>query len=76
MDTTLGKLLALQGRKVALALADGGRIDDCTIVALPARAASKFWLSTGGRDIVVAARDVADVWELEAFEAQEARVVG
>ena len=70
MDTTLAKLLAIQGRRVAIVLKDGGRIDECTVVALPVHVAAKFWVATGARDIVISAAQVAEVWEVNAEVAR------
>lgn len=59
----LSKLRSLEGQRVAVALNDGTRIDDCQLVSLPLRGLHTFWLFTGGEDLFVPAESVLAVWE-------------
>lgn len=53
----------LEGRAVNLALADGTRIDDASLVS--ARG-STLWIFRNGADTFVPVGDVVDVWESAA----------
>ena len=59
-------LRTLEGRTVHVALADGSRMDDVTLVS--ARG-SKLWVFTGGEDTFVAVDSVVDVWEAQPVRA-------
>jgi len=50
----IGSLHSLEGRQVGLALVDGSRIDDATLVSARA-AAGTLWLFSGGADVFVPA---------------------
>ena len=56
------RLLALEGRRVSVALVDGSRIDDCQLVSTRVRVRS-LWLAVDNTDVFVPIVDVADVWE-------------
>jgi hypothetical protein len=58
-----GILIALEGRRVSVALKDGSRIDDCQLVSSGRKGVTKLWLYTNGEDVFVPHRDVVDVWE-------------
>ena len=64
MDRTLAKLLEVQGRRIAIGLRSGLRMEDCRLVALPTRLTPKFWLFTEDQNIVVSADDIVEVYEL------------
>lgn len=64
MDATLAKLLEVQGQTVTIALADGRRIDECCLAALPLQLRTLFWVSSGDEDIVVSPAEITAVWEL------------
>lgn len=57
------QLLALEGSRVSLALADGSRLDDCELVSAGRHRVGTLWLFTNGTDRFVALCDVVDVWE-------------
>jgi hypothetical protein len=59
----LGRLTALEGRQVSLALRNGDRIDDAQLVSARRNRAGTLWLFTNGSDRFVAVGDVIDVWE-------------
>jgi hypothetical protein len=52
----------LEGRTVSIALADGSRIDDATLVSVGRAAARTLWLFSNGADVFVAHGDVIDLW--------------
>lgn len=58
----IGSLHSLEGRQVGLALVDGSRIDDATLVSARA-AAGTLWLFSGGADVFVPAAGVIEAWE-------------
>ena len=58
-----GVLIALEGRRVSVALKNGSRIDDCQLVSSGRKGVTKLWLYTNGEDVFVPHRDVVDVWE-------------
>ena len=60
-------LRSLEGRQVGIALVDGSRIDDATLVSARATGVS-LWLFSGGVDVFPPAADVVDVWEWRASE--------
>ena len=55
-------LRTLEGRMVSVALADGSRIDDVSLVS--ARG-TKLWIFDGGEDTFVPVVRVLDVWEAQ-----------
>jgi len=60
----LGRVvLALEGRQVSIALADGSRIDDCQLISAGRPKARTLWLYDNGIDRFVALADVRDIWE-------------
>jgi len=64
MDSLRGRLAALVGRDVSLALVDGRRLDDCWLVSQPrARRVGTAWVVHGGEDVFVPVEAIADVWE-------------
>lgn len=54
------KLRRMEGRQVHLALADGSRLDDVTLVSAHGR---NLWVFGNGEDVFVPAVDVLDAWE-------------
>lgn len=62
----LSNLRPLEGRRVAIALIDGTRIDDCQLVSLPLRGLHTFWLFSDGEDVFVPVESVLAVWETGA----------
>jgi hypothetical protein len=53
------QLRRLEGTDVSLALSDGSRLDDVSLVS--ARG-STLWIFDGGRDVFVPVSKVLDVW--------------
>jgi hypothetical protein len=60
--TSRSEYLALEGRKVSLALADGSRIDDVDLVSVGRGQAGTVWLFTSGSDVFIPLADVIDLW--------------
>jgi hypothetical protein len=63
MADRLSQLRDLMGRQVSLALADGSRIDDCSLVSVGRRPTTTVWIFTNGHDAFVDVSDVVEVWE-------------
>jgi hypothetical protein len=57
-------LRALEGCRVGLALAGGGRIDDCHLISVPRGGAATVWVFEAGRDHFLAPATVIDAWEV------------
>jgi len=73
MDSLRGRLAALVGRGVGLALVDGTRLDDCQLVSQPrARGVGTAWIVHGGDDVFVPVEAIADVWEVCGIRRQAA----
>ena len=53
------ELCSFEGSNVHLALADGSRLDDVTLVSAHGR---KVWVFVNGRDVFVPFKDVIDFW--------------
>ncbi|MEW6155551.1 MAG: hypothetical protein AB1673_16435 [Actinomycetota bacterium] len=56
-------LRELEGRQVSLALADGTRIDDATLVSAGRGHTRTLWLFDGGSDVFVPIAEVSQGWE-------------
>ena len=63
MADRLSQLRDFEGRPVTLALANGSRIDDCSLVSLGRGRTTTVWIYTNGQDAFVDVSDVVDVWE-------------
>jgi len=63
MADRLSQLRELEGRQVSLALADGSRIDDASLVSMGPGRTTKVWIFTNGHDIFVDPSEVMDLWE-------------
>ena len=59
----LKELRELEGRQVSLALIDGSRIDDATLVSAGRGHTRTLWLFDSGNDVFVAIADVRQGWE-------------
>ena len=57
------EIRALQGRQVGVALTDGTRLDDATLVSACAGPDGTLWLFCAGADVFVPAAAVLDAWE-------------
>jgi hypothetical protein len=54
----------LEGQQVCMALADGSRIDDCSLVSAGRGRAKTIWVYVNGIDAFVEPADVVAVWEV------------
>jgi hypothetical protein len=59
----MNELRELEGRQVCVALADGSRIDDCSLVSVGHQRANILWVFTNGGDAFIPFGDVVAVWE-------------
>ena len=59
----LKDLRELEGRQVCLALVDGSRIDDATLVSAGRGHTNTLWLFDCGNDVFVRIADVTQGWE-------------
>jgi hypothetical protein len=57
------QLRELQGRLVGMALAGGGRIDECHLISSPA-SCGRVWAFENGRDIFIPVDEIRDCWEV------------
>jgi hypothetical protein len=62
----------LQGQTVSVALADGSRIDDATLVSVGRSTARTLWLYSNGADVFVAASAVVELWQPSTRHARAA----
>jgi hypothetical protein len=53
---------SLEGQPVSVALADGNRIDDATLVSVGRSGARTLWLFSNGTDVFVPLAEVVDLW--------------
>jgi hypothetical protein len=63
MVDRMRELRQLEGRQVSLALADGSRIDDCSLVSVGRGRSTTLWVFTNGCDTFIPFSDVVDAWE-------------
>jgi hypothetical protein len=64
--TNLGVAAALrnlEGRHVSLALADGSRLDDVTLLSTGSGRTATLWVYMSGIDVFVPRHSVIDAWE-------------
>jgi hypothetical protein len=56
-------MLALQGRRVSMALAGGSRIDDCMLISAATRRIDELWVFLNGQDVFVPLAEITEIWE-------------
>jgi hypothetical protein len=59
----MNELRELQGRQVCVALTDGSRIDDCSLVSVGQQRTDTLWVFSNGGDAFIPIVDVVAVWE-------------
>jgi hypothetical protein len=62
MAEWIKNLRDLEGRQVCLALADGSRIDDCSLVSAGRRGATTVWVFANGSDAFIPRADIVAAW--------------
>ena len=63
MVQSIEELRTFEGRQVCMALADGSRIDDCSLVSAGRGPGRTIWVFVNGIDAFVQPADVLAVWE-------------
>ena len=63
MAQRMSELRELEGLQVSLALANGLRIDDCSLVSVGRGRVDTLWIFTNGRDAFIQFSDVVDIWQ-------------
>jgi len=64
MAQAIEELRKFEGRQVSVALADGSRIDDCSLVSAGRGRADTVWVFVNGTDVFVRLAEVVAVWEV------------
>jgi len=59
----ISALRSLEGQLVCVALASGGRIDDCQLVSAGRGSAATMWVFTNGTDAFLPHDEIVDLWE-------------
>jgi hypothetical protein len=62
----------LQGQTVSVALADGSRIDEATLVSVGRWRTGMLWLYSNGADVFVPFADIVDLWRPATYPARAA----
>jgi hypothetical protein len=57
------ELRMFEGRQVCVALLDGSRIDDCSLVSIGRARPHRIRVFANGIDVFIRAADIAAVWE-------------
>jgi hypothetical protein len=57
-------LRSLEGRQVGVALADGSRLDGCTLVSAGRGRSGTAWFWTGRADVFLPLSSLVDIWEM------------
>ena len=61
--TSQTNLRWFEGRQVSIALRDGSRIDDCSLLSVGRNPLDTLWLFVNDEDVFVPRSQVIDVWE-------------
>jgi hypothetical protein len=72
MAQAVEELRNYEGQRVCLALADGSRIDDCSLVSAGRGRADTVWVFVNGTDTFIRLVDVVAVWEAVPQRARSA----
>jgi hypothetical protein len=70
MAQAVEELRKFEGRQVSVAVADGSRIDDCSLVSAGRGRADTVWVFVNGGDIFIRLADVVAVWEAQNPSAE------
>jgi hypothetical protein len=63
MADRMSKLRQLEGGRVSLALADGSRIDDSSLVSVGRGPSATLWVFSNGCDLFIPCAEIVDAWE-------------
>jgi hypothetical protein len=66
------ELREFEGRQVCVALSDGSRIDDCSLVSAGRGHQATIWVFVNGMDLFIRLPDVVAVWEAAPRTARPA----
>jgi hypothetical protein len=72
MPPPIHELRTFEGRQVSVALADGSRIDDCSLISAGRSRSRTVWLFLNGIDVFIHPADVVAVWESAPLQRQPA----
>lgn len=72
MPPPIHELRMFEGRQVSVALADGSRIDDCSLISAGRTRVRPVWLFLNGIDVFIRPADVVAVWESAPLGRQPA----
>jgi hypothetical protein len=72
MTSPMQALRVFEGQQICVALVDGTRIDDCTLVSAGRGRAATMWVFAAGGDTFLRHDDVLDVWPYRRAGRQEA----
>jgi hypothetical protein len=73
MDSIRGRLSALVGRDVCVALIDGTQVTHCQLVSAFCRGVATAWIVDGGDDVFVPVEAITEVWEVDGSVGQPLR---
>ena len=73
MDPIPGRLAALVGRDVCVALVDGTRVAHCQLVSAFCRGVATAWIVDGGEDVFLPVQAISDVWQVDGAVGQPRR---
>ncbi len=73
MDSIRGRLAALVGRDVCVALVDGTRVTHCQLVSAFCRGVATAWIVDGGDDVFVPVEAITEVWAIDGSVGQSHR---
>jgi hypothetical protein len=59
----------LEGQRVCLALADGSRLDNVTVISAGRGQVASLWLDVGGMDVFLHHSQVVDAWKTTGPQA-------
>ena len=72
MPLPIHELRMFEGRQICVALADGSRIDDCSLISAGRSRARTMWLFVNGLDVFIRPADIVAVWESAPLRRQPA----
>ena len=61
-DQRIRNLRCFEGQKASVALRDGTRLDDCSVVSGGRNGLDNVWLFANGKDLFIPRCEIIDVW--------------